>query len=551
MSNIGTYLNNILKAVYGKEVRQSIHDAISQCYDDVNNPDLNTGAFEKAVQNKIDSGEMAALALADESVTSKKLASGAVTREKLETGFESELIDIRSLDTLKKLPDTIFAQQWIINIYLASGQFTWDNFNEKLELYKDTHFFSVPWGFHNPAEADELYGFYNYISNGGTMNIRYSNYHGLEPGTYYYIAQFGTSGSASNSEDVQFICSTQSDIVSAYNKYLDDPKSSTFATLNGIDYTEPIKTEIYTSGYYKVRLYQFTVPDGMYGYLAVRSTYRNSTAADSFSNELVKLSHISKVMINADFSETYPLTFDEQTYYYFGKTTLGKMLMHGLSEMFSNNTESTQNSGYPINTYGKTYVLVGDSGTSYGAADIEKAIKERCGCVGSVKSVAGTKFSDTVNGGGLWFYNQYHDSGYPDIVVLCWGGNFDSGGVGSITEDYIYDDTNTPTTTLGALRCIIEDIRTVSPNTCIIGWIPYQMNLDGSYENRKVVYEQIREAYGKLAIPIVDAFYESGIVPRDMMGFDGGGIGSDSGHPSAYGRKRIAKLIANTIIRYV
>ena len=146
MATIQECLSNILKAVYGKDVRQSIHDAIEQCYNDVNDPELNTAAFEKAVQNKIDSGEMAALALADESVTSKKLASGAVTREKLETGFESELIDIRSLDTLKKLPDTIFAQQWISNIYLASGQFTWDNFNEKLELYKDTHFFSVPWG---------------------------------------------------------------------------------------------------------------------------------------------------------------------------------------------------------------------------------------------------------------------------------------------------------------------------------------------------------------------------------------------------------------------
>ena len=35
MANISALLGQILKAVYGKDVRQSIHDAISQCYDDV------------------------------------------------------------------------------------------------------------------------------------------------------------------------------------------------------------------------------------------------------------------------------------------------------------------------------------------------------------------------------------------------------------------------------------------------------------------------------------------------------------------------------------
>lgn len=34
MATIQDYLNNILKAVYGKDVRQSIHDAIQQCYYD-------------------------------------------------------------------------------------------------------------------------------------------------------------------------------------------------------------------------------------------------------------------------------------------------------------------------------------------------------------------------------------------------------------------------------------------------------------------------------------------------------------------------------------
>lgn len=36
MSSISTYLSNILNAVYGRDVRQSIHDSIEQCYTDVN-----------------------------------------------------------------------------------------------------------------------------------------------------------------------------------------------------------------------------------------------------------------------------------------------------------------------------------------------------------------------------------------------------------------------------------------------------------------------------------------------------------------------------------
>jgi hypothetical protein len=34
MANIKDYLSQILKARYGKDVRQSIHDAIHQCYED-------------------------------------------------------------------------------------------------------------------------------------------------------------------------------------------------------------------------------------------------------------------------------------------------------------------------------------------------------------------------------------------------------------------------------------------------------------------------------------------------------------------------------------
>lgn len=35
MSRINSLLENLLSAVYGRDVRQSIHDSIKECYDDV------------------------------------------------------------------------------------------------------------------------------------------------------------------------------------------------------------------------------------------------------------------------------------------------------------------------------------------------------------------------------------------------------------------------------------------------------------------------------------------------------------------------------------
>ena len=53
MSAISTYLQRILNAIWARDVRQAIHDAISQCYDDVNAPALQTEAMQAAVQAKI------------------------------------------------------------------------------------------------------------------------------------------------------------------------------------------------------------------------------------------------------------------------------------------------------------------------------------------------------------------------------------------------------------------------------------------------------------------------------------------------------------------
>lgn len=89
-SKIEQYLNKILSSRFGKDVRQAIHDSIEQCYDDVTNPDLNTEAFETAVQNKIDDGSLALLTIPDGSITKEKLDPGLELGAQVDPTFSNE-----------------------------------------------------------------------------------------------------------------------------------------------------------------------------------------------------------------------------------------------------------------------------------------------------------------------------------------------------------------------------------------------------------------------------------------------------------------------------
>lgn len=111
-SKIEQFLNKILSSRYGKDVRQAIHDGIKQCYDDVTNPDLNTEAFETAVQNKIDSGELALMTIPDGSITKEKLDQD--TNETIEkntndiTDLKSNLNNFKA--TVNEKTDEIFKE---------------------------------------------------------------------------------------------------------------------------------------------------------------------------------------------------------------------------------------------------------------------------------------------------------------------------------------------------------------------------------------------------------------------------------------------------------
>ena len=97
MSAISTYLEYIRSKIYAKDVRTAIVNAISQCYDDVNRPALQTEAMQAAVQAKIDSGQMAALTIADGSLTGAKLANGTIPKAKLDPSIGYSHADSTSL----------------------------------------------------------------------------------------------------------------------------------------------------------------------------------------------------------------------------------------------------------------------------------------------------------------------------------------------------------------------------------------------------------------------------------------------------------------------
>lgn len=75
MSRIGILLENILKAVYGKDVRQSIHDSIEQCYIDVSSAKTLADDSVTLMQENIDDCNGAATSARSAADTANSSAS--------------------------------------------------------------------------------------------------------------------------------------------------------------------------------------------------------------------------------------------------------------------------------------------------------------------------------------------------------------------------------------------------------------------------------------------------------------------------------------------
>lgn len=127
MSSIQSYLSQILSAVYGRDVRQSIHDAIKQCYDDVSNPDLNTDAFKTALAAAIEDGTLTALNVGDNTIRTEKLADGAVTRDKISNNSVTTVKIVDSAVSTAKLMDAA-----VTNAKLADGAVSYEKLGEDI-----------------------------------------------------------------------------------------------------------------------------------------------------------------------------------------------------------------------------------------------------------------------------------------------------------------------------------------------------------------------------------------------------------------------------------
>ncbi len=76
--NIQSLLNDILNAVYGRDVRDSIHDAIELCYDDVSTGRTIAEAAADSVDDSVAAATSAANA-ANAAATSANSAADAAT----------------------------------------------------------------------------------------------------------------------------------------------------------------------------------------------------------------------------------------------------------------------------------------------------------------------------------------------------------------------------------------------------------------------------------------------------------------------------------------
>ena len=80
---IDTYLRYINEKEWASEVRTAIVNAIRECYNNTEDPELRTAAFIAAIEAELQNGHLTGLDLGDGDVTTAKIANLAVTAAKI------------------------------------------------------------------------------------------------------------------------------------------------------------------------------------------------------------------------------------------------------------------------------------------------------------------------------------------------------------------------------------------------------------------------------------------------------------------------------------
>lgn len=193
---------------------------------------------------------------------------------------------------------------------------------------------------------------------------------------------------------------------------------------------------------------------------------------------------------------------------------------------------------YRPHTYGKSLYVGGDSLHAYsGGNGFESSgfISDYNKYLGfkSIKNdgYAGSTWTGTTGGGAIKRVTDLVASGTVyDVVILAWGTNSDN-SIGTVDDEA----SNTATTTCGAMKWCIEQLRTAFPNTVVGVIVPPPSSNQGTSLDEKA--DAMIDVCEKMNVPYVDM--RKYISTKDL---------SDGTHLNVSGSKKYGSAEAKLIL---
>ena len=477
-SKIENFLNKILSSRYGKDVRQAIHDGIEQCYSDVTNPDLNVEAFETAVQNKIDDGSLALMAIPDGSITKEKLDQDMI--DALGDPY-FEVIGARSGAFHPEALPTTFAENenWLYSSYGSEIYIGVGNIGC---VYKNALFTGTVYirGLkHNRYANDGLMRMY--VSDTDVLPKDWTREMGtVEPLTVdSSVNRFSLDGTT----NYVFVKSDGSYVVGS-----NDGESSNDS--NGWIY-----------------LCKYTIPEGKYGWLVspIAGGVQSQGAWNQYGYPAVFDIDPSDNIVQS-VSESASLgqlqTKSEYTQGFMKFLAGNSSFQSYIAEYIDNFIPLTSKR----QTFGKAIYIGGDSLHAYAGGDgfVTPGFVTNWNRYLGFSNLtnagyAGSKWSETTGGGGIKKAKDLISAGIVyDVIILAWGTNDDTGGNGTI-DDAASDAEGA--TMVAAMKWIITNLRNTFKNTAIGIIIPPPKGTEGGMKTRGDLMIQVCEL---LHVPYVD-----------------------------------------------